>query len=67
MFFNQPLIVAVDVKHSASEERFFVLGKTDVEKRLFIVFTIRKKLIRVISARQMNEKEKGRYDDYEDK
>jgi uncharacterized protein len=67
VFFNQPLVVAVDVKHSESEERFFALGKTDIEKRLFLVFTIRKKRIRVISARQMNKKEKRSYGEYEKK
>ena len=29
-FFNTPLIVANDAKHSQKEERFYVLGKTDL-------------------------------------
>ena len=56
IFFNQPFIVAVDINHSETEDRFFALGKTDIEKKLFVVFTIRKKRIRVISARQMKKK-----------
>ncbi|MEA2095935.1 MAG: BrnT family toxin [Candidatus Cloacimonadota bacterium] len=61
VFFNEPLIVAEDEKHSLKEKRWFVLGKTDTERLLFIVLTIRNKLIRVISARDMNKKEKEVY------
>jgi hypothetical protein len=57
VFFNRPLIVAVDRKHSATEKRFYVLGRTDADRFLFIAFTIRNNLIRVISARDMNGKE----------
>jgi hypothetical protein len=67
VFFNKPLIVTDDLKHSSSEKRFYVLGKTDLSRKLFIVFTIRKELIRVISARNMNKKEKRSYDQYEKK
>ncbi len=63
VFFNEPLIVADDTKHSQIEKRWFVLGKTDTERLLFMVFTIRNKLIRIISARDMNKKEKEVYDE----
>ena len=66
-FFNRPFIVADDVIHSQVEKRFYALGKTDINKKLFIVFTIRKKLIRVILARKMSVKEKRSYDEYEKK
>ena len=56
-FFNVPLIVADDLVHSTVEPRYYVLGQTDAERRLFIVFTIRKRRIRVISARDMSPKE----------
>ena len=58
VFFNQPLIIQGDEVHSQEEIRYYVLGQTDRERRLFIVFTIRNKKIRVISARDMNRKEK---------
>jgi len=61
VFFNEPLIVADDIEHSQVEKRWFVLGKTDTERLLFIVLTIRSNLIRVISARDMNKKEKDVY------
>ena len=62
IFFNLPLIAAEDVKHSQRELRFFILGQTDIGRRLFTVFTIRKKLIRVISARDMSRKERKEYE-----
>ena len=64
IFFNQPLIFAGDIKHSQTEQRFYVLGKTDLDRKLFVVFTIRNKKIRIISARNMNRKEKRSYDQY---
>jgi len=64
IFFNQPLIIDDDSKHSDTEKRFYVLGKTDLGRKLFVVFTIRKKNIRIISARDMNKKEKRSYEQY---
>jgi uncharacterized DUF497 family protein len=62
IFFNMPLIASEDTKHSQKELRFFTLGQTDLGRRLFAAFTIRKKLIRVISARDMSRKERKEYD-----
>ncbi|MBK6712249.1 MAG: BrnT family toxin [Chloroflexi bacterium] len=61
LFFNLPLIVASDDKHSQLEQRFYALGRTDRERWLFVAFTIRNSLIRVISARDMNQKEARKY------
>ena len=61
-FFNRSLIVVQDVQHSQDEERFYALGKTDQGRRLFVAFTIREKLIRVISSRDMNKKERKIYE-----
>ena len=63
LFFNQPLIISEDSKHSKSESRFYSLGRTDSNRFLFISFTIRKKLIRVISARDMTTKERKKYEE----
>ena len=54
IFFNQPLVVADDAKHSESERRSYALGQTDKGRRLFVVFAVRERLIRVISARDMS-------------
>lgn len=61
IFFNAPLVTALDTRHSIHEQRYFALGKTDSNRWLFIAFTVRNKLIRVISARDMNQKEMRSY------
>jgi len=62
LFFNEPLIVLDDLIHSISEKRWAAFGKTDAGRGLTIVFTIRKSLIRIISARDMNRKERSFYE-----
>lgn len=59
VFFNQPLLVLEDVKHSKDEARYHALGKTDFGRLLHTTFTLRfdNTLIRVISARDMHRKE----------
>lgn len=61
VFFNEPVVVSSDVEHSQTESRWYVLGKTDAGRFLFLVFTIRKNKIRIISARDMNKKEREIY------
>jgi uncharacterized DUF497 family protein len=63
VFFNKPLIIADDEKHSVAERRWLLLGKTDMNRKLFVVFTLRKSLIRVISARNMSKKEREIYNE----
>ena len=58
IFFNRPLVIQDDIKHSVTEKRFYALGKTDSKRPLFIAFTVRNKRIRVISARDMSRKER---------
>jgi len=64
VFFNIPLVVQDDPKHSQGKPRFCCLGQTDAG-RLFVVFTIRGTLIRLISARDMSRKEREVYRKYE--
>lgn len=61
VFFNTPLIVTDDPKHSREERRYFGLGQTDEDRALFIAFTMRGERIRVISARDMSRKERKVY------
>jgi hypothetical protein len=61
VFFNHPLLVADDTRHSAEERRFFVLGQTDGNRALFVAFTVRAGRIGVISARDMSRKERKVY------
>jgi len=58
VFFNKPLVVKEDKRQSRGEDRYYVLGKTDNERLLFVVFTIRDNKIRVISARDMSRRER---------
>ncbi len=63
VFFNQPLVVQGDLKHSGKEIRYYALGQTDLKRTLFIAFTVRYKLIRIISARDKSRKERKVYID----
>lgn len=63
VFFNQPCVVKADEPDSRAEDRYYVLGKTDNGHLLFVVFTIRHNKIRVISARDMNKKERRLYNE----
>lgn len=65
IFFNRPLVVADDIKHSRKESRFYALGQTDMLRLLFIVFTVRQNIVRVVSARDMSRKERKVYQSYE--
>ena len=66
LFFNQPLIVRADPKHSMQEPRFYALGRTDQKRLLFVAFTVRRALIGIISAREMTRKERTTNEVYED-
>jgi uncharacterized DUF497 family protein len=63
VFFNRPLVAGLDTKHSGAEDRHFALGETDGGRALFVVFTSRNKKIRVISARDMNRRERKVFDE----
>ena len=45
-----------------AENRYLVIGKTKKERLLFVVFTVRGNKIRVISARNLNKKERPLYE-----
>jgi uncharacterized DUF497 family protein len=64
VFFNDPLIVAADSRHSETEQRFHALGKTSQNRLLHITFALRQNgtMVRVISARDMHRKERKAYE-----
>ena len=64
IFFNEPLLVLPDKKHSQLETRYHALGHTNDKRLLHITFTLRHDLtkIRVISARDMHKKERLIYE-----
>jgi uncharacterized DUF497 family protein len=62
VFFNRPLVVVEGEQRAESTLRYYALGQTDARRLLFIVFTMRDDLIRVISARPMSRQERRVYD-----
>lgn len=64
IFFNEPLLLVDDERHSLAEPRFHALGATNGGRRLHVTFTLRQNetLIRVISARDMHRKERAVYE-----
>jgi uncharacterized protein len=66
VFFNRPFVIRRDLQHSKEEPRFYALGQTDRGRGLFVVFTVRGKLIRVISARDMTREERRIYQTHEE-
>ena len=63
IFFNEPLILLADDKHSQKESRYHALGRSEGGSLLHVTFTLRNEatLIRVISARDMHRKERVVY------
>lgn len=65
--FHRPLAVFPDPAHSAQEERFKAIGRTDDARGVLIVFTLRQRsgaiFIRPISARYMHRKEIAYYEE----
>ncbi len=64
VFFNSPLLIGPDDRHSEVESRFLALGKTNRARALTVIFTLRHNgsLIRVISARDQHRKERQLYE-----
>ena len=65
VFFHEPLVVRGDIRHSQRERRYYALGQTSGGRHLFVAFTIRKSLVRVISVRDMNRRERDVYAKHE--
>lgn len=62
VFFNEPLVILDDPKHSVAEDRSAAFGQTDLGRMLVVVYTPRGSLIRIISARDMNRREREFYE-----
>ncbi len=62
VFFNKPLLISEDTKHSSQEKRYHVLGRSDAGRTLFLVFTIRNNKVRIISGRDQSRKERRIYE-----
>jgi len=56
VFFDQNKQEYPDPTHSEKEIRKIVVGKTNKGRILFVAYTVRKKKVRIISARDLNKK-----------
>lgn len=63
VFFDPLKHIIKDELHSEKEERYIILGHTKQIRLLFIAFTIRPGGIRIISARNVNKKERNWYEE----
>jgi len=72
VFFNAPLVVAAMSAIPSGRRGFYALGQTSRGRYIFVAFTvsvrakIRRKLIRVISVRDMNRREQEAYGNHEE-
>lgn len=62
IFFDSEKRIARDVLHSGTEDRYLLIGETRSKRLLLVVFTSRKNKVRVISARDLNKKERHLYE-----
>lgn len=62
VFFDDLSVLSEDSKHSRTEKRYQIVGKSEKERLLSLIFTIRGDNIRVISARVANRKERRFYE-----
>lgn len=59
VFFDPHKRMVKEPRDSGGEVRLILLGRTQAGRALFLVFTMRRRKIRVISARDLNQKEKS--------
>lgn len=62
VFTNKPLRVYPNLQHSDTKRRLLALGQTNRLRLLTIVFTIRNKHIRIISAGDQSKKDRRVYE-----
>jgi len=61
-FSNEQIFRQADELHSIQENRYILISNTKKLRILFIVYTLRKNKVRVISARSMHKKEQSFYE-----
>lgn len=61
VFFDSKKKILKDSLHLDKENRCILLGQTKKQRLLFVVFMMRQKRIRIISARNINKRERKLY------
>lgn len=62
-FFDPHKRIVGATLHADRETRYVLLGQTQANRLLFVVFTIRRQTVRVISARNLKRRERGLYEE----
>ena len=63
VFFDPHKRIVQSVLHVGRETRYVLIGRTQAQRLLFVVFTLRGHTVRVISARNVNKSERGLYEE----
>ena len=61
-FYDVFAIEAYDANHSAGEDRFIIMGRSDRSRVVVTAFTLRGMTIRIISAREARRSERLEYE-----
>ncbi|MXY45388.1 MAG: BrnT family toxin [Chloroflexi bacterium] len=63
VFSDDPLFIAEPPEQLWGELRYHAYGQTTEGRNLFVVFTLRQDITRIISVRDINRRERRNYDD----
>ncbi len=63
VFFDPHKRMMGSALHAGHETRYVLIGQTQTTRLLVVVFTIRGQTVRVISARDINKRERGLYEE----
>ena len=62
--FGDPLgRIVDDPRHSVGERRFVLMGRSDQQRLLAVMFTERREVVRLISARRATRRERKDYEE----
>jgi hypothetical protein len=62
VFDDPPYVDFYDPDHSDEEERYIIIGESEEGRLLFVSYTERGEIIRIISAREVTTKEREAYE-----
>lgn len=62
VFADDRSIDIYDPDHSDREDRFVKIGRSTMKRTIVVVYTERQKIIRIISARRANRREREQYE-----
>ena len=57
VFFDPLAFINHDLEHSVGEDRFYILGRSEGGRLLFVSYTVRGEAVRIISVRRATKQE----------